>query len=626
MKKRQNNSTSGWALLVALSVTLLSISAVLLASSFKAAPMTRGLSAPIQPVAAGDKDLVVGGPPLGAISPTPTPTCPSAWTAMAPIPSGVNAPQLRYGFAQTATDFYLVGGVNSSFQNTGALVRYNIATNVWTPLATAPTAIGQAPSAAYWNGKIYAIGGFNGGPTTTVQIYDIATNAWSAGAPIPAGTYGAAAGAFNNKVFVAGGTDPGAANPTTVLQVYDIATNTWSTGTAMPPPGYFLGGFTQAGQYLYTAGSFTSSGANTNTTYRLDMTSAPGVWTTGPVFTPARADFALAASGTKLYAIGGDADGGGFFNPSNAVDELDVSAWPAGAWVPSPPVVPSARQSNQAGFATATSIWSTGGNNIAEHLVRIECAPTPTPTATASATPTATETPTPTPTATETPTPTPTATATSTPTPTPTPICQFTTSITSNFNGTPIHSGNYIWFTSVLKPDHLPSTAVTITFTNQTITSPNFGPLSVPDATVIFDPAVTMASTTFSGGMWVTTVPSNPLLKGNTFFSALGYLVPANLPGGIHNVTWSGTISTDTPGVKVNWKWGAAVYTMFDADYNLLGVKPVDDKVRNPYLNADHAGTPENFKTFVIGGATGGGGSNYTGGLSGSATVGPCQP
>ena len=118
----------------------------------------------------------------------------------------------------------------------------------------------------------------------------------------------------------------------------------------------------------------------------------------------------------------------------------------------------------------------------------------------------------------------------------------------------------------------------------------------------------------------------SPPLKGNTLFSALSYLVPANLPGGIHSVTWSGTISTVTPGVKVNWQWAAAVYPNFSTNPNQLGVKPVDDKVQNPYLNQDHAGTPENFKTFVIPGATGGGGSNYTGGLSGTATVGPCQP
>ena len=57
--------------------------------------------------------------------------------------------------------------------------------------------------------------------------------------------------------------------------------------------------------------------------------------------------------------------------------------------------------------------------------------------------------------------------------------------ITSNFNGTPIHAGNYIWFTSVLKPSGLGSNPVTIHFTQQTITSANFT-LSVPDATVTF--------------------------------------------------------------------------------------------------------------------------------------------
>ena len=206
--------------------------------------------------------------------------------------------------------------------------------------------------------------------------------------------------------------------------------------------------------------------------------------------------------------------------------------------------------------------------------------------------------------------------------------CQFSTSSSSNFNNFSINTGNYLWFTSVLKAQGLGSNPVTITFTNQTITSPNFNlNLAVPDATVTFDPNVNFATTTFGpGGVSTTTVPSNPTLKGNTFFSGLSFLVPANLPGSIRPVTWSGVISVDTPGVKVNWQWAAAVYTNFNADYNLLGVKPVDDKVQNPYLNADHAGTPENYKLSVIGGATGGGGHNYTGSLGPTKSVGPCQP
>jgi hypothetical protein len=205
-----------------------------------------------------------------------------------------------------------------------------------------------------------------------------------------------------------------------------------------------------------------------------------------------------------------------------------------------------------------------------------------------------------------------------------TPSCQFSTSIASNFNGTPIHSGTYIWFNSVLNPSGLGSNPVTFHFTGQTITSANFN-LNVPDADVTFDPNVNFATTTFSGGKWVTTVPSSGL-PGNTFFSGLGYLVPANLPGGINPVTWSGTISTDTPGAKLQWQWAAAVYTSFNADNNLLGVKPVDANKKNPYLNSDHAGTPENYKQFVTGGARGGGGSNYTGSYSGTTSVGPCRP
>ena len=60
--------------------------------------------------------------------------------------------------------------------------------------------------------------------------------------------------------------------------------------------------------------------ANNTTTLRLDMSSAPGVWTTGPAFTPGRADFGLAydAGTNKLYALGGDTTGGGFFDSTNS--------------------------------------------------------------------------------------------------------------------------------------------------------------------------------------------------------------------------------------------------------------------------------------------------------------------
>jgi hypothetical protein len=163
---------------------------------------------------------------------------------------------------------------------------------------------------------------------------------------------------------------------------------------------------------------------------------------------------------------------------------------------------------------------------------------------------------------------------------------------------------------------------VTFRFTNQTITSTAFA-ISVPDAAVTFDPLATSATTVFAGGMWVTNVPAAGL-AGNTFLAAVAFQVPTNIPGGLHHVIWSGTITSDAPGASLQWRWAAAVYGTFNSDYTTLGVKPVDDNMASQYQNSDHAGTPENFRNYVIGGGTGGGGVNYTGGYSGTVKVGPC--
>jgi len=79
---------------------------------------------------------------------------------------------------------------------------------------------------------------------------------------------------------------------------------------------------------------------------------------------------------------------------------------------------------------------------------------------------------------------------------------------------------------------------------------------------------------------------------------------------------------SSAPGISVQWQWAAAVYRfagLLDQGYEGLGVKPVDDNKASLYKNSDHAGTPENFRRYVVGGARGGGGSNFTGSYSGTA-------
>jgi hypothetical protein len=289
---------------------------------------------------------------------TPTPAC-GNWNTATSYP----VTDVRYGFAQTSTDFYVFGGVSNGTR-INTVNKYNLASGVWTALAPMPFT-SEAPTCALMasTGLVYCAEGDTG---TGFASYSIAGNTWTPLANVPNASgndYGSALRVFKGRGFVVGGTT------IFVNDVYvdDVPSNTGTTGTAAPNP-FLLAGYHQLGQYLYIVGGWTG-GASTGLTAssRLDMTSAPGVWSNGPAFPMGRADFGLAYDpGTdKLYALAGDAQGGGFFDSVTEVDESPtLGAWPAGTWVASPPDLPApARSANQAGFYGNGVIWSVGGIN-----------------------------------------------------------------------------------------------------------------------------------------------------------------------------------------------------------------------------------------------------------------------
>jgi hypothetical protein len=126
---------------------------------------------------------------------------------------------------------------------------------------------------------------------------------------------------------------------------------------------------------------------------------------------------------------------------------------------------------------------------------------------------------------------------------------------------------------------------------------------------------------TFGTGGWATNAPAT--FSGNVFLTGLSVPLPNGLPKGLNPVGWSATFTTNTPGISLQWQWAAAAYTTFSTNHADLGVKPLDDNQLTIYKNSDHAGTPEAFKSYVTGGARGGGGSNFTGSLSSTASVNP---
>jgi PKD domain/Kelch motif len=286
---------------------------------------------------------------------------PDSWTGAAPYPQTI----VRYAQVQCPGDydsFYIFGGVSDgSVVNTAR--RYDANINTWTSLAPMPF-YAEGPTGVCYEGKIYVT---EGGGYTHFNIYDIATNAWSSGADLSRGVLCAAMAAWNGNVYLIGGDNdfiPGN-GVSDQVNIYDIASNTWiGTGTSMPS-GVSNVGFVQLGQYVYIVGgwSILSPGSNSNLTQRYDLET--DTWETGPAFTPSRADFPLAATSQYLYAMGGDQDGGGFFDSSNVVWRYDFNAWPNGAWADVGDNLPYALQAYFGGFTTdsltAGEIWSVGG-------------------------------------------------------------------------------------------------------------------------------------------------------------------------------------------------------------------------------------------------------------------------
>ena len=228
MKKQQNNSTRAWALHVALAIALLSISAALVASSFKPTPATSGLIAPTKPVTAGDKDLVIAGPASSqSLSPADAPFTFIGTGALGTAREFHTATLLSNGKVLVAGGFGASGFLASA-------ELYDPANGTWSGTGALATAREFHTATLLPNGKVLVAGGIGaGGVLASAELYDPTTGTWSA-----TGSLNYARGDHtatllpNGKVLVAGGKD----NSTYVesAELYDPATGMWSSTFTLP--------------------------------------------------------------------------------------------------------------------------------------------------------------------------------------------------------------------------------------------------------------------------------------------------------------------------------------------------------------------------------------------------------
>jgi len=196
--------------------------------------------------------------------------------------------------------------------------------------AVMPTARSSLSVTAGTDGRIYALGGWNGGGDfghtyATLEIFDPTANSWTTGAPMPTSRNEQATAAAAGHLYAIGGTTGNLEPPLATLEIYDVATNSWTTGAPMPTARmslcaalgsdgriYAIGG----GNEGYPDGTYVFSGAVEA------YTPSTNKWATmAPLPTP-REDMACTVGHDgKIYVMGGVGAGG----ESAVVEVYDVA-------------------------------------------------------------------------------------------------------------------------------------------------------------------------------------------------------------------------------------------------------------------------------------------------------------
>ena len=189
-----------------------------------------------------------------------------------------------------------------------------------------------------------------------------------------------------------------------------------------------------------------------------------------------------------------------------------------------------------------------------------------------------------------------------------------------NFNGHVIQIGRWIWFSSTFKAmgafnDEILVRDSVITFADNR----RAFRINAPDSRIYIH-GYRHARLGYNGygRTWVELAPDRH--KGQFFADGVAFNVPHYIPRDVKNVTWSARFYASRP-YKLSWKWGAAVYSQFSNKPRQINVKPT----RFYQNNADPAGTPLNFTSYLVPGGTGSGGKEYTGGMGKAMEIRPCR-
>jgi N-acetylneuraminic acid mutarotase len=221
----------------------------------------------------------------------------------------MNLPEPRSSAAVAAYEnqLYVTGGeVNG--QVAGTTLRFDLANNVWLPLASKPTPVSDA-SAAVIGGKIYVPGGrlAGGDATDVLEIYDPVGDQWTSGNSLPAAVSAYALAAYEGRLYVFGGR--GLKGISAAVYEYEPAKDVWSTKTPMPTRRAFSGAAVVGGKIYVAGGTDGKKALAVNEMYLPQRDVENGnPWTVKAAMPQGRYGMGLTAMADIIMVVGGIGD------------------------------------------------------------------------------------------------------------------------------------------------------------------------------------------------------------------------------------------------------------------------------------------------------------------------------
>ena len=163
-----------------------------------------------------------------------------------------------------------------------------------------------APEEEYWNatanGKLYLMGGNQGGKNDRVLEYDVAADKWTTKKPAPWSANHMALAEYRGKIYVFGGATVESQPNALKSWEYNPAADSWKELPPMPSQRTASVAIETGGK-MYVIGGSDEAGLSVATNEAFDV--ATGKWETHRPMPTARNHPAGGAVGGKLYVIGG---------------------------------------------------------------------------------------------------------------------------------------------------------------------------------------------------------------------------------------------------------------------------------------------------------------------------------